>query len=114
MLEEIGTKIRDARESQAISQKDLGMALGLSDKAVSAYEAGRTIPPLETLVRIAEELNKPLDYFIQSNANEYKLETRIAAMEQVVIKLLSEIHKIQDYLKIPQERIQSSDPSPKQ
>jgi len=101
MLEDIGKKIREAREDLGISQKDLGMALGLSDKAVSAYEASRTIPPLETLMRIAEELNKPLDYFIDSNASDYKVETRLAAMENVVSKLLDEIHKIQDFFKVP-------------
>jgi transcriptional regulator with XRE-family HTH domain len=100
MLEYIGNKIREARENQGISQKDLGMALGLSDKAISAYEASRTIPPLETLIRIAEELNKPIDYFIRSNAKEYTLETRLAAMEEVVQQLLIEIHKIQDHLQV--------------
>jgi transcriptional regulator with XRE-family HTH domain len=100
MLQDIGNKIREAREEQGISQKDLGMALGLSDKAISAYEASRTIPPLETLIRIAEELNKPIDYFIESNSNDYKLETRLAAMEEVVEQLLLEIRKIKDHLKV--------------
>lgn len=101
MLQDIGKKIREAREDQGISQKDLGMALGLSDKAVSAYEASRTIPPLETLVRIAEELNKPLDYFLDSNADEYKIETKLSTMEHTVSDLLKEIHRIQDFLKVP-------------
>lgn len=103
MLEDIGKKIRRAREDQGISQKDLGMALGLSDKAVSAYEASRTIPPLETLVRIAEELSKPLDYFLDSNADEYRIETKLSTMEQTVSHLLNEIHKIQDFLNVPQQ-----------
>jgi transcriptional regulator with XRE-family HTH domain len=98
MLEKIGEKIRDAREEQGISQKDLGMALGLSDKAISAYEASRTIPPLETLIRISEELNKPLEYFIKSNSDDYKVETRLAAMEGIVEQLLKEIRKVQEYL----------------
>lgn len=98
MLQDIGQKIRDAREEQGISQKDLGMALGLSDKAISAYEASRTVPPLDTLLRIADELNKPIDYFIKSNTDDYRLETRIATMEQVVEQLLVEIKKIREYL----------------
>ena len=103
MLEDIGQKIRDAREEQGISQKDLGMALGLSDKAISAYEASRTVPPLETLIRIAEELNKPIDYFIKSNTQDYKVETRLAAMEQVVEQLLREIRKIKSHLQTPSD-----------
>src|SRR4030042_3569489 len=107
MLENIGHKIKEAREELRLSQKDLGMSLGLSDKAISAYEASRTVPPLETLVRIADELNKPIDYFIKSNSGDYKLETRLAAMEDVVKHLLKEINKIQEHLGVTTEKEES-------
>jgi transcriptional regulator with XRE-family HTH domain len=100
MLDTIGKRIKEAREEQGISQKDLGMSLGLSDKAVSAYEASRTIPPLETLVRIAEELHKPLEYFIMENSPDFKIETKIATMEITVSKLLQEIKTIREELGI--------------
>lgn len=99
MLDDIGNKIREAREEQGVSQKDLGIALGLSDKAISAYEAARTVPPLETLIRIAEELNKPLDYFIKSNVDDFRIETRLATIETIVKQLLSELQKMQEYVK---------------
>ena len=109
MLRDIGKKIKNAREEQGISQKDLGMSLGLSDKAISAYEASRTIPPLETLIRIAEELNKPLDYFIKDNSPDYKVETRIATMEQKVGQLLKEISLIREDLNLsPSESAEES------
>ena len=111
MLSNIGGRIKQAREEQDISQKDLGMSLGLSDKAVSAYEASRTVPPLETLVRIPEELNKPLDYFIRNNAPDYKLETQVNNMEQAVLRMLQEIKSLKQYL---QENPQESDSSSQQ
>ena len=98
MLSNIGKRIKEAREEQGISQKDLGMSLGLSDKAVSAYEASRTIPPLETLVRIAEELHKPLEYFINEDSPDYKVETQLATMELTVTKLLQEITSLREEL----------------
>lgn len=98
MLELIGLKIKEAREEINMSQRDLGMTLGLSDKAVSAYEASRTIPPLETLVRIADELNKPLDYFINPNSPEYSVETKLAMMERSVTKMTSELQSIKKLL----------------
>lgn len=100
MLQTIGKKIKEAREEQDMSQKDLGMSLGLSDKAVSAYEASRTIPPLETLVRIAEELHKPLEFFIKENSPDFKIETKIVTMEIAVSKLLQEITLIREELGI--------------
>lgn len=101
MLSNIGKRIKEAREEQGISQKDLGMSLGLSDKAVSAYEASRTIPPLETLVRIAEELHKPLEYFIKEDSPDYKIETKLATMELAVAKLLQEIKALREELGLP-------------
>lgn len=101
MLQTIGKKIKEAREEQGMSQKDLGMSLGLSDKAVSAYEASRTIPPLETLVRIAEELHKPLEFFIKENSPDFKIETKIVTVEMAVSKLLQEIKTIREELGIP-------------
>ncbi len=98
MLSNIGHKIKEAREDQGLSQKDLGIALGLSDKAISAYEASRTIPPLETLVRIADELNKPLEYFITQDSSDFKIESRLASMESIVEQLLAEIKRIKEYL----------------
>jgi transcriptional regulator with XRE-family HTH domain len=94
MLDDLGDKIRRARQEQNVSQKDLGVSLGLSDKAVSAYESNRTIPPLETLIRIAEELNKPLDYFIRGNSEDYAVESQLARIDKTLEKVSKELERI--------------------
>lgn len=118
MLSNIGKKIKEAREEQGISQRDLGMSLGLTDKAISAYEACRTIPPLETLVRIAQELHKPLDYFIHNETNAFRIETQLSRMETVVTKYLEEIVAIRKALTerppASDEAINTSNSSPSQ
>ena len=101
MLRNIGKKIKEAREEQNLSQKDLGMSLGLTDKAISAYEACRTVPPLETLVRIAAELHKPLDYFIHNETNTFRIETQLSRMENTIVQFLSEITTIRKGLNLP-------------
>ena len=50
-----------------MSQRSLGLALGLSDKTISSYESSRSYPNLEVLTKISEILGKPLEYFISSN-----------------------------------------------
>lgn len=94
MLDDLGDKIRKARIEQNVSQKDLGVSLGLSDKAVSAYESNRTIPPLETLIRIAEELNKPLDYFIKGNSEDYAVESQLSRIEKALSSVQKELERI--------------------
>ncbi len=84
----IGERIRKTRESEGVSQRSLGLALGLSDKAISSYESGRTLPPIETLFKIAKELKKPVSYFMENEEDEATLYERVDRAE----KLLAEVH----------------------
>lgn len=77
MLEKFPERLKTAREIRNMSQRKLGMTLGLSDKAISAYESGRTYPPLDTLLKIAKELSKPVSYFIDEDTKEASLISRI-------------------------------------
>lgn len=88
MIKELGGKIRSAREAKGLSQKKLGLILGLSDKAISSYESSRTYPPLDTLYQIATELDKSIDFFISKDSNKLDLEIKL----QIIDKKLNEIN----------------------
>lgn len=78
----LGQKIRYARRSLGISQKQLGDLLQLSDKAVSSYEVDRAVPPLETLKEISKHTSKPMSYFLNdSTKNELTIAEKIAGIE---------------------------------
>lgn len=94
----IGKKIRQYREEAGISQKKLGTVLGLSDKAISAYESSRTIPPIETLERIARELGKPLELFVTSGSKELLLTDKIDSVENQLTKMLEEIRGLRSLI----------------
>ncbi len=59
----IAVRIKKARVSVHISQKELGVSIGVSDKSISSYEQGRSVPPIEKLKKIAKKTKKPLYYF---------------------------------------------------
>lgn len=50
---EIGEKIRKARKSKGITQKQLGELTGKKFEAISQWETGERIPKLETIVKIS-------------------------------------------------------------
>jgi transcriptional regulator with XRE-family HTH domain len=50
-IKDFGEKLRSARLYKGMSQRSLGLALGLSDKTISSYESGRSYPSLEILER---------------------------------------------------------------
>ena len=53
---DIARKICDARRAKNLSQKELGDLLGVSNKAVSKWENGDSVPKTETLIKLGEVL----------------------------------------------------------
>ncbi len=88
---ELGGKIKDARESQRISQKELAKLLKISDKAISSYEVGRTSPSIETLEKLSTIVQKPLSYFSQKTTSD-TIQEKLARIEK-------ELQEVKDLLK---------------
>lgn len=71
-IKDLGILIKDARESQGLSQSELGQYAGVSDKSISAYENGRSQPPIDILSKLAHYTNKPISYFIHEEKKDKK------------------------------------------
>ncbi len=65
-MKEFSIRLKKAREERGMSQRSLGLALGLSDKTISSYESHRSFPNLEVLRKMSDILDKPIEYFISS------------------------------------------------
>lgn len=63
----IPLRLKQARNAIGISQKDLGIRIGMDESSASGrmnhYEKGRHTPDVDTLRKIANELGVPLNYF---------------------------------------------------
>ena len=89
-LTELALRIREARRNAHLSQDELGKYIGVSDKSVSAYEQGRSLPPLTKLKKIAEYTNHPLSYFTQEENSGALLASKLANIERE----LAEVKKL--------------------
>jgi transcriptional regulator with XRE-family HTH domain len=60
-------RLKEARNRMKISQKDLGINIGIDPSSASGrmnhYETGRHMPDLATIKKLAIELNVPINYF---------------------------------------------------
>ena len=74
VFREIGKRIQQAREESGLTQVELAVRLGCTQSALSNYELGKRRLHLNLLNEIAQVLNKPLDYFIESLAEDEKSE----------------------------------------
>jgi transcriptional regulator with XRE-family HTH domain len=68
MKEFIGTLIRTARKNKAMTQEALAGQIELSVQAISNLERGETLPTIETLSKLSQTLDIPVQSFFQGNA----------------------------------------------
>lgn len=94
-LDEISIRIRKARREAHLSQLELGNGIGVSDKSISAYEQGRSVPPFEKLKRIAEVTSHPLAYFTEDNVNETTIAAKLQSIERELQEVKSLLKKAQ-------------------
>ncbi len=84
----IGQRIKKARLEVGLSQKELGQALQLSDKTISAYEVGRAQPSLEKLKQLSQATHKSISYFLdEKDPNNLDLQLRVKQIEQELIEI---------------------------
>lgn len=57
-------RIKDIREDNDISQKELAKRLNIARTTLSGYERQASEPPFEILIKIAEIFNVSVDYII--------------------------------------------------
>lgn len=95
-LDEIALRIRKARREAHLSQMELGNGIGVSDKSISAYEQGRSIPPFEKLKKIAEVTSHPLAYFTEDNVTETTITAKLQSIER-------ELQEVKNLLKKSKE-----------
>lgn len=65
-----GNKLCSLREEKGLSQKELATILDVSDKAISKWENGQSIPRMETLEKISELFNISLDALLNDDETE--------------------------------------------
>ena len=76
------TKILDEMKKGKISQKEITSSLGLSQKAFSEWEAGRTKSYMKYLPQIAAVLGVSVDYLLGTDSRE-KFPTNLTSPEDV-------------------------------
>lgn len=79
-------RLKKARNKMKISQKDLGINIGIDPSSASGrmnhYEKGRHMPDFETLQKMAKELNVPVNYFFCESEESATLACMIDGLDE--------------------------------
>ncbi len=66
----ISRNIASIRKKRKLTQVELSEKLNYSDKAISRWENGESLPDIETLYKLSEALEVPIAMFFEENAFE--------------------------------------------
>jgi len=88
----IGKNLTALRNASGITQADLGKSLNYSDKSVSKWELGESLPPIDVLKTLADKYGVTLDYltneFHDNNPTD-NYSSKANKTNKIVITLLS-------------------------
>lgn len=95
-------RLKEARNKARISQMELGVRIGLEASSASGrmnhYEKGRHTPDLQTLSRIAFQLDVPLNYFFCETEESAEINVLLHRLSKDERNLLLAWIKSKDYL----------------
>ena len=94
IMDELAKRIRSAREEARLSQLQVGMSIGVSDKTISGYEAARIFPPIDKLLALGDLFKKPISYFLGADPKEYKVGSRLRAVENSLRDIKKQLQEI--------------------
>lgn len=98
----IGSRVREARKHNNLTQKDVADHLGRTAASISELERGRVQISATDLMKIAELLLKPIEYFYGEDYSGPEVQDLIAIVRahdpserQVLIEIIRSVQKIQ-------------------
>jgi transcriptional regulator with XRE-family HTH domain len=92
--QELGRRLKQAREEARMSQLQVGVALGVSDKTISGYESGRISPPIDKLMSLADLFKKPISFFLGADPRDYRVASRLRAVEIALREIKTQLREI--------------------
>src|SRR3990172_1836886 len=90
----IGEKIKSLRESEALTQEEIAVKVGVSKEFISMVESGKRNPSLEVLSKIASVFSKEASYFMDTKREDFAQALRTAEVDE---KDKEEIRKFKEF-----------------
>jgi transcriptional regulator with XRE-family HTH domain len=93
-MDGLGERLRLARESKGLGQKDVEALTGINYKTISNYENNRSEPDAERLAILCEVYGVSADFLIGSNGNTSASSTTAAEIDQETLQIYNELHEL--------------------
>lgn len=107
MRETIGSRLRAVREQHNLSQTELAEKLGMTQKAISSWENGRTYPRMQQLTEMCQIYDCTLEYLTgtrQHDPSDITLDDILVKMKDMRVP---DLQAIMDTARFQIERIET-------
>ena len=93
-----GERLKELRTEKNLTQKQLADKLVISKNSICEYEKGRSEPSIETLIKIADILDCPIDFLV-GRTNEFDAVKYDFSFENDELFLLAAFRQFPDGIK---------------
>lgn len=82
-------RLQDLRKSKNMSQPDLAKIIEVSDRSISAWERGLTLPNAEIAIKLADFFNVSIDYLFarDKDTQDPQLDPNIISIQRAYERL---------------------------
>lgn len=92
----LGSRMKDLREQQDTSQKQLAEQLGMTNVQLSRYESGDRKPDPDTIARIAEFFQVTTDFLLGAESSIRDPKTAyLTAPEQILLEKIKQFPELE-------------------
>lgn len=82
--------LKKLRGKRGITQKELALTLGVSERTVRKYESGEMQPSTDKLLQLAELFNVSVDYLLGKQVSAEALQKYVADLSSAELTALQE------------------------
>lgn len=94
----IGKRIKELREKNNMTQKDLSKIIGVTDRSIGYYESGQRVPPPDILDKLAEFFSVSVDYIMGRTDNSNFKDSSIGAAKTGKRSDAKELQSLEEYI----------------
>lgn len=83
MLENLGAKLKSARNNAGLSRQQVADLVGVSSSIIGLYETGERLPSVTNLVKLATRYKVSADYLLDLEVNKNSVSLDGLSQDQV-------------------------------
>lgn len=105
-------RLRDLRKEKSLTQRELGVKIGVNDNTITNYEKGDRNPDYETLLKLADIFDCSVDYLLGRTDNKHQSLDIPPQGHALIVKAINSdvsLDELEAYIEARSKRLDTKD-----